>query len=75
MDSVLQHESAKEKFVKDKQLAMHALAGLPQQYDLVATVYKFTKKDLLLDELLPRHLAFEQSSQAACCTAKVAVQV
>ena len=59
------HLAAAKETVKDKQLSMYALAGLPRQYDIVATILNSTEKDRNLDELLPRLLAVDQRSQSA----------
>lgn len=59
------HLAAAGETVKDKQLSMYALAGLPSQYDVVATIFDFTEKELSLDDLLPRLVAVKQQSQPA----------
>ena len=53
---------------------MYARAGLPQQYDIVATIFDLTEKALSLDELLPRLLAGEQQSKPAYQTEEVSMQ-
>lgn len=68
------HLAAAGETVKDKQLSLYALAGLSQQYDVVATIFDFTEKELSLDDLLPRLLAVAQRSQPAHQPQEVAYQ-
>lgn len=68
------HLAAAGEIAEDEQLSIDTLAGLPAQYDVVATICDFILKDLSLDKLLPRLLAVEQRSQPAYQTEEVCEQ-
>ena len=48
--------------VQDEQVAMYLMAGLPSQYDILASMFEFSSKKLSVEELFPSLLAVEQRS-------------
>lgn len=49
--------------ISDQEVAWAVLAGLPPQYDMMATVLTATEKDLRLDDILPKLLQVELQRQ------------